>query len=171
MATAAALTAPAPAAAQVVPPLTFRAGPNSPVPTGGDAFAVVKTATRSTRAPGSPSPITTDLVVSNPTAGTVSVLLGDGNGGFALAPGSPLPTGGSGPTGLAASGQGYFHGQLPASASQFNGSLAVANSATNDVSLLFGNGSGGFGPAPGSPFGIGGSGPVAVGALGSSSGG
>ena len=34
-----------------------------------------------------------DLVVANATGGDVSVLLGDGRGGFSPAPGSPFPAG------------------------------------------------------------------------------
>ncbi|HEV3229753.1 MAG TPA: VCBS repeat-containing protein [Solirubrobacteraceae bacterium] len=151
-------------AAVVSPPITFQAPPNSPVASGGDAFALAKTATR-------PTVSTPDLIVSNPTAGTITVLLGDGKGGFAIAPGSPLSSGGGGPTGIAVSGLGYYTTPLPSGHTPGGGSIAVANSTTNNVSLLLGNGSGAFGPAPGSPFAVGGTGPVALGIVSNGAGG
>src|SRR5262249_53799763 len=42
-----------------------------------------------------------DAVVTNFNDNTVSVLLGNGNGSFTPAPGAPLPTGGTGPDGVA----------------------------------------------------------------------
>jgi hypothetical protein len=89
----------------------------------------------------------TDLATVNTRSGDVTVLLGDGAGGFAPAAGSPfaLPTG--------------AHG-LPESiaASAFNGSgdmdLAVANfnGSSDNIAILRGNGRGGFTSAAGSPF-------------------
>src|SRR4051812_48896439 len=54
---------------------------------------------------------------------------------------------------------------LSVAVGDFNGDsnpdLAVANVSSNDVSILLGNGSGGFSPAPGSPLPAG-SGPISV---------
>jgi hypothetical protein len=85
-----------------------------------------------------------DLAVGNSGGGSVSVLLGDGSGGFADAPGSPI-TGLSGPIGLTAAdldGDGAVD-------------LAVANSSANTLSVLLGDGAGGFAPQPGSPYVVG----------------
>ena len=85
-----------------------------------------------------------DLAVANLGDGTVTVLLGNGSGGFTAAPGSPVAVGG-GPSSIAVS--------------DFNGDgmmdLAVADSG-GTVTVLLGNGSGSFTPAPGSPVGVGG---------------
>ncbi len=74
-----------------------------------------------------------DLAVTNSGSGTVTVLLGDGTGGFSAAPGSPVSVG-SQPRHVAA---GDFNGDgLP--------DLAVVNSGDNTVSILVGNGNGSF---------------------------
>jgi hypothetical protein len=85
-----------------------------------------------------------DLVTANVGGNTVTVLLGDGAGGFAAAAGSPFAVGGA-PPDLAL---GDFNG---------DGKLDIvtANSGGNTVSLLLGNGSGGFAAATGSPFSVG----------------
>jgi hypothetical protein len=84
------------------------------------------------------------------SANAVTVLLGNGLGGFAAAPGSPF-----------AAGTGPFSVVV----GDFNGDgiqdLAVANDGSNNVTVLLGNGSGGFTAAPGSPFAVG-SGPESV---------
>jgi uncharacterized protein (TIGR03437 family) len=85
-----------------------------------------------------------DLVTANFKTNNVSVLLGDGAGRFAAAAGSPFSTG-SGPDGLAA---GDFNGDGKPD-------LAVANYNSSTVSLLVGNGSGGFSFAPLGPFPVG----------------
>jgi hypothetical protein len=91
-----------------------------------------------------------DLAVANMSDGTISVLLGNGNGTFAPAPGSPA-----------------FVGVDPndVTVGDLNGDgkldLAVANYAGADVSVLLGNGAGSFTPAPGSPIPVGG-GPTSV---------
>ena len=81
-----------------------------------------------------------DLAVANQYAASVSILLGDGAGGFHAAGGSPLSVG-SGPSWLAAA--------------DVNGDgrddLAVANQGSDTVSILLGDGSGGFSAATGSP--------------------
>lgn len=82
---------------------------------------------------------------------TVTVLLGDGLGGFAPSPGGPVTVGNS---------------PVTPAVGDFNGDgkpdLAVANSGDNNVTLLLGDGRGGFSAAPGSPLGLGGSLPNAV---------
>jgi hypothetical protein len=83
--------------------------------------------------------------------GTVSVLLGNGSGGFTQAPGSPVSVG------------VYPQGITSA---DFNGDgkldLATANSEDSTVTVLLGNGSGGFAPASNSPFSAGVYGPVPI---------
>jgi hypothetical protein len=86
-----------------------------------------------------------DLAVANNSSNTLTVLLGDGAGGFAAAPGSPVGVGGS-PSDLAAAdlnGDGVV--DLALSVWQSNWRVAV----------LFGDGAGGFAPAPGSPIAVG----------------
>jgi len=90
-----------------------------------------------------------DLAVTNFNDNTVSVLLGNGDGTFTPAPGSPIAVGTS-PYGVAVA--------------DFNGDgkpdLAICNSGSNSVSVLLGNGDGTFTAAPGSPVSVG-SGPFA----------
>lgn len=79
-----------------------------------------------------------DLAVANEGSNDVSILLGDGAGGYrALA---PVPVG-DGPLGIAV---GDFNRDGRAD-------LAVANTTSAGISILLGNGSGGFSAAPGSP--------------------
>src|SRR5205085_10059268 len=92
-----------------------------------------------------------DLVVANNT-GTLSILLGDGHGGLAPAPGSPMPAGGIGPMSV---GLGDFNGDG-------RPDVAVANNSSGDVSVLLGVGAGRLVRAPGSPFSTGGYRPVAL---------
>lgn len=82
-----------------------------------------------------------DLVVANNGGGDVTVLLGDGKGGFAPAAGSPFPAG-KNPNDIAV---GDFDG---------NGTLDLAfpNHDTHGVTVLLGDGKGGFRPSAGSPF-------------------
>jgi hypothetical protein len=93
-----------------------------------------------------------DLVTANRGAsyggqsGSVSVLLGNGAGGFTKAPGSPFAVAGTGTPWSVAVGDFNRDGRLD---------LATANGASNSVSVLLGNGAGGFTPAPGSPFVVG----------------
>ena len=84
-----------------------------------------------------------DLAVANFGGNNVSVLLGNGMGGFAAASGSPIAVG-TGPQSVVV---GDFN-----SDTQLD--LAVANSGSNNVSVLLGNGMGGFN-ANGSPVGVG----------------
>ncbi len=85
-----------------------------------------------------------DLAVTNQPTGNVSILLGDGHGGFTQAPGSPVAA-------------GSFPG--PVVVQDFNGDghadLAVVNITSDDVSILLGNGDGTFAQASGSPVALG----------------
>jgi len=84
-----------------------------------------------------------DLVIANSTSNTVTVLLGNGDGTFAEAPGSPFAV-----------------GQQPRAVviGDFNndGNLdfAVANSGDNTISTFQGNGDGTFTPFPKSPLAL-----------------
>ena len=82
-----------------------------------------------------------DLVIANSTSNTVTVLLGNGDGTFVEAPGSPFTVGAQ-PRAVAIA--------------DFNGDgqldFAVANSGDNSISTFFGNGDGTFTPFPKSPF-------------------
>lgn len=91
-----------------------------------------------------------DLAVTDELENTVTIFLGDGNGGFAIAPTSPIPVGNK-PWGIIA-GDFNDDGKLD---------LAVANYGDNTVTLLLGNGDGTFTPASGSPYEVG-SGPSAI---------
>ena len=86
-----------------------------------------------------------DLAISNCYADNVTVLLGDGAGHFRRAAGSPISRRRS--------------PELRSATADFNGDgktdLAVSNEESKDVTVLLGNGSGGFSPAPGSPLKIG----------------
>lgn len=92
-----------------------------------------------------------DLVVANAGSNNVMLLLGNGAGGFGQAPGSPFPVG-TYPVAIAVA--------------DFNGDsfldLAVANSKSNNITLLLGNGQGSFTAGTGSPFSSGGTGPIAL---------
>ena len=84
-----------------------------------------------------------DLVTANNEDDDVSVLLGDGKGGFARAPGSPFPVGRS---------------PYPIELADVNGDGKLDVVAPNSgpgrrtVTVLFGDGRGAFRPAPHSPF-------------------
>jgi hypothetical protein len=82
---------------------------------------------------------------------TISVLLGDGRGGFSAAPGSPISF---------ASVPGFISGLAVA---DFNGdgtpdiavALSIFSGTGNAVNVLLGDGAGHFTPAAGSPIGVG----------------
>ncbi|HTK77731.1 MAG TPA: VCBS repeat-containing protein [Gemmataceae bacterium] len=84
-----------------------------------------------------------DMVIGNNDDGDVSVLLGDGRGGFTRAPGSPFPVGES---------------PYPIAIGEVNGDghpdIVAPNSGPNNltVTVLLGDGRGAFRPAPASPF-------------------
>jgi len=82
-----------------------------------------------------------DIIVANTVDETVSVLLGDGKGHFAPAPGSPFKCGAS-PNDIAVAdmnGDG-------------NPDLIIANTGTPYITILLGDGKGGFAPSEHSPF-------------------
>lgn len=91
-----------------------------------------------------------DLATANLGSNNVTVLLGNGMGGFAAATNSPFAAG---------------TGPLPIAVGDFNGDqkldFATANQGNNNVSVLLGNGMGGFAAATNSPFAVG-SGPKTV---------
>jgi hypothetical protein len=82
-----------------------------------------------------------DIIVANTVDGTLDVLLGDGKGHFIPAPGSPFPCGKS-PNDIAT---GDFNGDG-------NLDLVIANTETPYLTILVGDGKGGFAPSPHSPF-------------------
>jgi hypothetical protein len=102
--------------------------------------AAIASAVLRTSSTAVPSPAT-DLVVANSTSNTVSVLLGNGDGTFTEATGSPFATGKQ-PSAIVIAD---FDGDG-------NLDFAVANKGDNSISLFKGNGSGGFTPFPKSPF-------------------
>lgn len=86
-----------------------------------------------------------DLVTANRGSHNVSVLLGNGAGGFTPASGSPVATGGSQLTFLAVTD---FNGDHKAD-------IVTANGDDKTVSVLLGDGAGGFAPATASPISTG----------------
>jgi VCBS repeat-containing protein len=124
-----------------------------------------------TAAPGSPfaagtSPVSVaigdfdglngpDLAVANNGSNDVSILLADGAGGYLTAVNYAV---GSSPVAVAV---GHFNPPPVLGADMFP-DLAVANNGTHDVTILMGDGAGGFTPAPGSPFAAAGSGPSSL---------
>jgi FG-GAP-like repeat len=87
---------------------------------------------------------TPDLAIANQTnIGGITVLLGNGAGGFTTAPGSPLSIGRQ-PTSIVA---GDFNGDGKLD-------LAVTNTVDNTVMVLLGNGLGGFTTGKQVPVGI-----------------
>jgi Bacterial Ig-like domain (group 3)/FG-GAP-like repeat/FG-GAP repeat len=85
-----------------------------------------------------------DLAIANFESNNITVLLGNGSGGFTPAAGSPV-TVGMQPHGVTV---GDFNGDGKQD-------LAVVNAGSNNVTVLLGNGSGGFAPAAGSPVTVG----------------
>lgn len=84
-----------------------------------------------------------DLVVANGGSGDVSVLLGDGRGGFRPAPGSPFPAGKE-PNDVAAVDVNHDK----------HVDLVFANHDSQHLTLLLGDGHGKFVPAPSSPIAV-----------------
>ncbi len=114
----------------------FTAAPSSPFPAGSQPNSV---AVGDFNGDGKP-----DLAIANYNSNNVTVLLGDGAGGFTSATGSPFPAG-TQPYSVAV---GDFNGDGKPD-------LAIANVASWDVTVLLGTGAGGFTAAPGSPFAVG----------------
>jgi hypothetical protein len=85
-----------------------------------------------------------DLVIANEGGSTLTILLGNGDGTFTPATGSPVPVG-SGPYALAAADLNS-DGKLD---------LVVANQNDSTLTILLGNGDGTFTPASGSPIALG----------------
>jgi hypothetical protein len=114
----------------------FNAAPGSPFAVGASPAAIIS---GDFNADGR-----ADIVIANSGDGTITVLLGNGSGGFTPAPGSPVAVGAS-PRALAS---GDFNGDRKLD-------LAAANSSGNTVTIMLGTGGGGFAPAPNSPFSVG----------------
>ena len=85
-----------------------------------------------------------DIVVANEQSNNVTILLGDGKGGFTQAKGSPFPAGHL-PNDIAI-GDFNRDGKLD---------LAIANHEETHLTVLLGDGTGGFTPAPNSPLAVG----------------
>lgn len=86
-----------------------------------------------------------DFAVANHGSDDVTVLLGNGAGGFNAAAGSPVAVG-DGPDATATADLNR----------DGKADLAVANGSSNDVTVLLGDGAGGFAAAAGSPVRVGG---------------
>jgi FG-GAP-like repeat len=82
-----------------------------------------------------------DIIVANTASDSVSVLLGDGHGHFTPSPSSPFACGKS-PNDIAA---GDFNGDG-------NLDLIIADTGTPFLTILLGDGKGGFASSPHSPF-------------------
>lgn len=102
---------------------------------------------------------TLDLAVTNQGKDTVSVLLGDGSGGFSHAAGSPVPVASD------CVRPGHACAPTPLGVADLNRDgkldLVTGNIFSDNISILLGNGSGGFTSAPGSPIAVG-DGPFAL---------
>ena len=118
---------------------TFKAATGSPIPVGPQPSAIV---TGDFNGDGNQ-----DFVVTNFADNTFSLFLGNGDGTFKQATGSPfaLPSAVAGPIAMTASD---FN-------SDGNLDLAIVNQTTRDVSILLGNGNGTFTQATGSPLATG----------------
>jgi hypothetical protein len=91
-----------------------------------------------------------DLAVCDTSDNNVTIFLGNGNGEFTTASGSPIAVG-TQPEAIVA-GDFNNDGKLD---------FAIANFGDNTVSLLLGNGDGTFTPASGSPYAVG-NGPISL---------
>ena len=84
-----------------------------------------------------------DIVVANSEAGTLTILLGDGRGRFSPSAGSPVPA-------------GHLPNDIAVADMNHDGhpDLIIANHQSPYITILLGDGRGGFRPAPGSPFDV-----------------
>jgi hypothetical protein len=89
-----------------------------------------------------------DVVTTDMRAGSVTVLLGDGRSGLAPARGSPFAVGAS-PFAVAA-GDLNRDGKADLAVAHYSGQ--IADRGQDGVTILLGDGNGGFAPGPGSPF-------------------
>ncbi|MGH9452498.1 MAG: FG-GAP-like repeat-containing protein, partial [Terriglobia bacterium] len=124
---------------------TFTAAPGSPISVGQEPSAIL---TGDFNNDGNQ-----DFVVTNFTDSTFSLFLGNGDGTFKQATGSPfaLPNAVAGPISMTATDLN----------SDGNLDLAIVNQTTSDVSILLGNGDGTFTQAANSPVAVGAM-PVAI---------
>jgi tetratricopeptide (TPR) repeat protein len=118
---------------------TFKQAAGSPITVGQEPSAII---TGDFNADGN-----VDFVVTNFTDNTFSLFLGNGDGTFKQATGSPfaLPSAVAGPIAMTAAD---FD-------SDGNLDLAIVNQTTTNVSILLGNGKGAFTQATNSPFAVG----------------
>ena len=86
-----------------------------------------------------------DLVIAHLVSNDISIFLGDGNGGFSMTADSPIALKGRGSRSIV-----IGHLNLDR-----NLDLVIANSYSNDISILLGNGGGRFGEIPISPIAVG----------------
>jgi hypothetical protein len=85
-----------------------------------------------------------DIAAVDSGSHAVTIYLGNGTGGFTVSPGGPFQTGSS-PVAIIAVDLNL----------DGNMDLAIANQGVNTLTVLLGNGTGGFAAAPGSPFPLG----------------
>jgi Flp pilus assembly secretin CpaC len=118
---------------------TFKQATNSPIAVGQGPSAIL---TGDFNADGNQ-----DFVVTNFTDNTFSLFLGNGDGTFKQATGSPFafPAAATGPIAITSAD---FN-------SDGNLDLAIVSQTTNNVTILLGNGNGTFNLATGSPFAVG----------------
>src|SRR5215475_1383760 len=124
-------------AAQANSPFVLAANETGPVALANGVFG--NTVVNSNGVTVSPE----DLVVVNSTSNNVAVLLGNGDGTFTEAAGSPFPVG----TNPSAAVVADFNGDG-------NLDFAVANKGDNTISVFKGDGKGGFTAFPASPFAL-----------------
>ncbi len=118
----------------------FSASPASPALTGLASHLLAVADFNGDRRP--------DLAVTAHGSNGVAVLLGNGKGGFTAAPGSPFAA--------LQSNSGHNHGLVLGDMNaDGHCDIVTANSDDNSVSVLLGDGRGGFSPAVGSPFAVG----------------